>query len=183
MKGKVIRVLYRRLITLYPPGFREQLGESMEQTFNDLFNEKWETKQGLTSFVLRTFLDTAAGIAYEAILLFTEGDTMKTIFTNVKSPALISLLIVLPFMLMEVVNTQNFYVVFNIPLFGIMWLLPTLFIVVLIPIVQNIRAGNTLMAHPLSLLLRVILLLFIAWFWSSLVIDQMPCFLGVPNCD
>jgi hypothetical protein len=26
-------------------------------------------------------------------------------------------------------------------------------------------------------------LLSIAWEWSALVIDQMPCFLGVPNCD
>lgn len=23
----------------------------------------------------------------------------------------------------------------------------------------------------------------IAVFWSGLVLDQMPCFLGVPNCD
>ena len=25
--------------------------------------------------------------------------------------------------------------------------------------------------------------LFIAWLRVSIVVDQMPCFLGVPNCD
>jgi hypothetical protein len=23
----------------------------------------------------------------------------------------------------------------------------------------------------------------IAWLWISIVLDRMPCFLGVPNCD
>ena len=32
--------LYKKLLALYPRGFRERLGESMEQTFNDLYNEK-----------------------------------------------------------------------------------------------------------------------------------------------
>lgn len=108
---------------------------------------------------------------------------MKKIFTNFKSPAIIGLLFVIPFMIMEVVNTQNFNAVFNIPLIGIMWLLPTIFIIILVPIVQNIQSGNSLMARPISLFLRVTLLLFITWFWSNIVIDQMPCFLGVPNCD
>jgi len=36
----VIRALYNRLLALYPRGFREQLGESMQQTFNDLCRER-----------------------------------------------------------------------------------------------------------------------------------------------
>lgn len=108
---------------------------------------------------------------------------MKNIFTNFKSPAIIGLLFMIPFMIMEVVNTQNFNAVFNIPLFGIMWLLPTIFIIILVPIVRNIRAGNNMMANPINLLLRVVFLVLIAWVWMGALIDQMPCFLGVPNCD
>jgi hypothetical protein len=33
-----VRVLYHKLLAFYPQAFREQLGESMAQTFNDLYN-------------------------------------------------------------------------------------------------------------------------------------------------
>ncbi len=108
---------------------------------------------------------------------------MKTFLTNFKSPALLGLLFVIPFMIMEVVYTQNIKAVFNIPLFGIMWLLPTIFILILMPIVRNIRGGNSLLASPVSLLISVTLLLLIGFMWTGILIDQMPCFLGVPNCD
>ena len=178
-----LRNLYNKLISLYPQTFRDDLGESMEQTFNDLCNEKRQTKQGLFGFVLSAFTETIAGIIQEHILRLTQGDTMKNIFTAFGSPAIIGLLFVIPFMIMEAVNTQNFNAIFNIPLFGIMWLLPTIFIVILLPIVGNVRAGNSLMARPIRLLLSGVFLVLIAWMWASLLIDQMPCFLGVPNCD
>jgi hypothetical protein len=37
---KTVRALYKKLLGLYPRAFRERLGESMEQTFNDLCNER-----------------------------------------------------------------------------------------------------------------------------------------------
>ena len=180
---ETVRTLYRKLLRLYPPGFRERLGRSMEQTFNDLYNERRQFRNGLISFTIRTFTETAIGIAREHILLITEIDSMKNILTNIRSPALIGLLFVVPFMIMEVVNTQNFNAIFNIPLFGIMWLLPVLFILTGMPIVRSRRTGNKILAHPVSLLLRVIFMIALAWAWGSGVIDQMPCFLGVPNCD
>ena len=108
---------------------------------------------------------------------------MKNIFMNFRSPALISLILLVPFMIMEVVNRRNFNEGFPIPLFVIMWVLPILFIVTLMPIVRNVRAGNSIIASPINLLIRVIILVFIAWMWTGILIDQMPCFLGVPNCD
>ena len=108
---------------------------------------------------------------------------MKNTLANLRSPALISLIFVVPFMIMELVNRQNFNKDFPIPLFIIMWLLPMIFIVILMPIVRNVQMGNSLMAHPINLLIRVVFLILIAWMWISLLIDQMPCFLGVPNCD
>ena len=81
--------IYKKLLRLYPQGFREQLGESIEQTFNDLYQE-WQTKPGWFSFVLWMFIDTAVGIVREHVLLITKGNIMKNILANPGSIALIS---------------------------------------------------------------------------------------------
>ena len=62
-----LRRFYKKLLRLYPRGFRDQLGESMEQTFNDLCRERYEAGGGLFGFVLWTFADTLAGIIKENI--------------------------------------------------------------------------------------------------------------------
>jgi hypothetical protein len=181
---ETVHTLYRKLIAFYPRGFRDQLGESMEQSFNDLCNErKRDTNQSYLSFVLWMFVETAIGIFRERLLLISEGHVMQTILTNIKLPVLISSLLVIPFMIMEVVNRRNFNEGFPIPLFVFMWVLPILFIVALMPIVRNVRAGNSIIARPVGLLIRVVILVFIAWMWTSILIDQWPCFMGVPNCD
>lgn len=64
---QLLRRFYRKLLRLYPRGFRDQLGESMEQTFNDLCRERYEAGGGLFGFVLWTFADTLAGIIKENI--------------------------------------------------------------------------------------------------------------------
>jgi hypothetical protein len=123
------------------------------------------------------------GIVKEYILLIARGDSMKNILTNFRSPAIISLVLVIPFMILELVHRRNFPESFPIVLFGLLWLLPMIFILTLMPIVRNVRAGNGIVANPVILLVRVVLLSFIVWMWFGIVLDQMPCFLGVPNCD
>ena len=108
---------------------------------------------------------------------------MKNVLANLRLPAVISLLLVIPFMIMEVINRRNFNEGFPILLFVIMWLLPTLFTITVTPIVRNLRMGNSVLANPVTLVLRVVFLAFLAWVSFGAVIDQMPCFLGVPNCD
>jgi hypothetical protein len=129
------------------------------------------------------FVETAMGIVKEYILLIARGDSMKNILTNFRSPAIISLVLVIPFMILELVNRRNFPESFPIVLFGLLWALPMIFIVTLMPIMRNVRSGNSIMANPINLLLRVAFLALIAWMWGGILIDQMPCFLGVPNCD
>lgn len=92
-----VHTLYKKLLTLYPRGFRERLGESMQQTFNDLCNEwKRQTKRGWLGFVLWMFIETAMGIIKEYILLIMQGGTMKSILTNNRSAAAISFTLCLP---------------------------------------------------------------------------------------
>lgn len=109
---------------------------------------------------------------------------MKNMFLSIRSPALISLLLVVPLMIMELVNRRGLNEGFPIALFIMLWILPVIFILTITPIIRNLRqVGNSLMTQPVNLLIRVIVLVLVTWLWISLLIDQMPCFLGVPNCD
>ena len=82
-----VRTLYKKLLRFYPQRFKEQLGESMEQTFHDLYKER-RTKRGRFGFVLWTFTETVIGIIREHVLLLTRGATMKNIFANPSAVAM-----------------------------------------------------------------------------------------------
>ncbi len=51
------------------------------------------------------------------------------------------------------------------------------------PVVNTLRAGGRLFAHPMNLIIVVLLSLTFATGVVSLVVDQWPCFMGVPGCD
>ncbi|MBP1702254.1 MAG: hypothetical protein H6Q38_1361 [Chloroflexi bacterium] len=102
---------------------------------------------------------------------------------NLRSPALIGAILVIPFMILELVNRRKFDEGFPFLLFGILWLMPVAFLLILMPLVRDLRAGNRILVNPINQLLRVVVLILIVWLWAGALIDQMPCFLGVPNCD
>jgi hypothetical protein len=146
---EIVHTLYRKLLALYPQTFKEQLGESMERTFQDLWNEKRQTKKELFGFVFWTFTETAIGIFREHLLLISSGDIMQTILKTSGSSALISLLLILPFMIMEVVNRRNFNEDFPVVLFVGMWLNLFAISLILLPIVRGRRTGKHDMADPI----------------------------------
>ncbi len=110
---------------------------------------------------------------------------MSSITTDLRSAAVVSFALVLPLLILEALN--NTITRQNAPglalLFGVMWLLPAAFVVVLLPLVRNVRAGHSVMANPVNLSLRVVFLALVATVWTWALVDQLPCFLGVPNCD
>src|SRR5215207_8704741 len=73
-----VRTLYKRLIAFYPKALREQLRESMEQTFEDLCKER-QREAGWFGFFLWMFIETSMGIVQERILLIREMNPMKII--------------------------------------------------------------------------------------------------------
>jgi hypothetical protein len=85
----VIQTLYKKLLRLYPQAFKERFGESMEQTFIDLYRQR-QKRSGWFSFVLWMFVETAMGIVREHVLLSTKGNIMKNILASPRSAALIS---------------------------------------------------------------------------------------------
>jgi hypothetical protein len=51
------------------------------------------------------------------------------------------------------------------------------------PIVRTLRAGGSLFAHPINLIIVLVISFLFAVGVVSLIVDQWPCFMGVPNCD
>lgn len=171
----MLHALYRRLIAFYPRVFKEQLGDSMEQTFNDLCNEKQQTQQLLFGFVLWIFIETAIGIFREHLLLISSGVIMQTIRKSLGSPPLVSLILILPFMIMEVVNRRSFNEGFPFTLFFGLWFNLFAVSLILLPIVRAWRAedhdlvnsvpakGDTLLITPKSVLITgLVIILFAA---------------------
>jgi len=97
--------------------------------------------------------------------------------------AIVGLVVVLPFVILEVINQTTFNLEFPFPLFVLMWLLAASSVLVATPVVRSLRTSAGRGASVVRLMPRVVLVILIAWLWVDLVADQMPCFLGVPNCD
>jgi hypothetical protein len=51
------------------------------------------------------------------------------------------------------------------------------------PIVNTLRAGGSLFAHPIHLIIVVVISFLFTAGLVGLIVDQWPCFIGVPNCD
>lgn len=270
-KQTTVQRLYRKLLSLYPRAFRERFGESMQQTFDDLYHERQsQTKHGMFGFVLWIFLETAVEIFRERLLIISKGDKMQATLVNLGSSTLVSFLLILPFMIMEVVNRRNFNEDFPLILFGGLWLNLVVLSLILLPIVRGwmagsidganavstqrnslfkepktatmisivlllfalgltlfqfrgwkpeeiyvfrlpvsslfiafilisfpamagiisggivantMRAGGSLLTHPLHLIVVIVISFLFAAGAISLLVDQWPCFIGVPNCD
>jgi hypothetical protein len=96
----------------------------------------------------------------------------RTMKTTAIMAALIGAALVTPLLYLELRNAG--YTHFPYPLFAVLWLVPAAFV---------FTAARPFRAHPVVLSARVGFLILAALFWAGLVNDQMPCFLGVPNCD
>ena len=108
----------------------------------------------------------------------------SNIAADLKWAALFSFILLLPFVVLETVNNaitrQNLSGL--VVLFGLLSLLSVTFIVTLAPLVRSVRSGQRLPFNRSSLL-RAGLLVIIGMIWGAIIFDQMPCFMGVPNCD
>jgi hypothetical protein len=51
------------------------------------------------------------------------------------------------------------------------------------PIVRGVRAGLGISASPLNLLVAAVISVLVVSFVAGIVVDQYPCWIGVPNCD
>ena len=67
---------------------------------------------------------------------------MTQFLTNLGFPAATSLLLLFPFLLLEVANRSQTHAAFPYPLFLGLWLLQAAFMLLLKPVLQSLRAGR-----------------------------------------
>ncbi len=105
--------------------------------------------------------------------------TLKSFVTSL----LISSTLVAPFIVLQWVNRRAFHEEFPFVLFTFMSL-HSLFIVLLVtPALRRLRSERNLSALKLGHWAGLVLSAFLMFVYADVVIDQLPCFLGVPNCD
>lgn len=66
--------------------------------------------------------------------------------------------------------------------FVYLWILAALFVGGTIRAVQLMQARQVAALRSISMSVRVAFLGVLAWAWVSMVVDQMPCFLGATGC-
>jgi hypothetical protein len=125
----------------------------------------------------------ALGCAWVAVFAAGNKGLLQTMKTSLITATLVSTILVAPLVYLELRYAMQNYSNFPYPLFAILWLIAAAFILAAAPVIQAVRAGESVLKRPALLVIRVVFLVLAAIFWTGIVNDQMPCFLGVPNCD
>lgn len=137
------------------------------------------------------------------VALFPPMNVTKSLVpTNPRAAALVGLLLALPIPLIEAIarfeiepfqtflkawfaaengvrqSTSSF-----VSLVVAFLLLPVASAIALAPAIRAIRAGGSMSASRINLSLGVVILGLFAAILGAVFIDQLPCFLGRPNCD
>jgi hypothetical protein len=105
--------------------------------------------------------------------------TLKSFVTSL----LISSTLIAPFIILQWVNRRAFHEDFPFVLFTFMSLHSLFIVFLLTPALRRLRSEGHVRAlklrHWAGLVFSAVLILA----YADVVIDQLPCFLGVPNCD
>jgi hypothetical protein len=194
-----VRTLYRKLLALYPRSFREELGEPMEQTFNDLYRER-QKDRGLPSFVFWMFVETSVGIIREHALIWAQGDSMKVMLSNPTSAAIVSLILSLPLGLLFMIFNFDIkpwttlvtsWLTFNgsevnglgrLVLIGGLLLLPVAFVINLLPLLKKEGPERKRKPHAANVIVGVLILMIILVSWGGLLMEEIYCLHGI-RCD
>jgi hypothetical protein len=109
---------------------------------------------------------------------------MRSFAQSLLLPVAAGLIAVLPFAVLEWINTDGFSTV-GIPLalFGLLWILASTFTSMLAHAIRILRVGSFTARHAGGFAVLATFIMLIATVWTGIVLDQMPCFMGVPNCD
>ena len=194
-------ILYKKLLAIYPRGFREQLGESMQQTFNDLYKEQ-QTERRLFGFMFWMFVETGVGIFKEHLLLITEGNSMKSIISNPTSAAITSFILSMPLGLTFVAlmfdieplvkplnnlftikgQSGDINTLGRIVIYGGLLLLPVAFAINLQSMLKREGLEGKRRFHAINLIVGAIILLLLIFTWGGLILEEIYCLRGI-RCD
>jgi hypothetical protein len=109
---------------------------------------------------------------------------MRSVAKYLLVPGMIGLLTVIPFVILEWINTNGFRVYgFPAALYAFMWALAFIAASAGRDILASLRSVDRSISSPVKLILSAAVLLIAVTMWSSVIVDQSPCFMGIPNCD
>ena len=97
-------------------------------------------------------------------------------------PALVGTILVPPLAVLEVLAAGRAGAGFPVALFAALWLLALACAAVARRVVRQLHDRDAA-AGGARLLLMLSVVVLLAGIWSRIVLDQLPCFLGAPNCD
>lgn len=89
---------------------------------------------------------------------------------------LLSTVAIMPMLVLELIKRRGMGEGFPVVLFATLWLLGLAFGVTLMTLLRRRR-------FSLVTVIGGVALLAIGFLYAGIVVDQLPCFLGVPNCD
>jgi hypothetical protein len=108
---------------------------------------------------------------------------MKAAMLRVAASLAISAVLVVPLFILEWWNRREFHEEFPLVLFTFMSVHSLLIVLSAAPAVRRLRSER----DPRTLRVRhwfgLVLSAFLAFVYVGVVVEQLPCFLGVPNCD
>lgn len=92
-------------------------------------------------------------------------------------------LITLPFATLELLTRNPALPRSSFPmvLFVYLWFVAFAFVLLVHSLFRDWKTGQ-LTAVPKKLIIKLVILAFIGWSWSGLIVDQWPCFLGATGC-
>jgi hypothetical protein len=190
--------IFRALVALYPRDFRALLGESMLQMFRDGYADH-ERRGRLARFLVTSYAGTLAGLTSEHVRQIWRV-SMQRVFASPNGAAALSLALCLPLAMMVSIALLNIDPIGG-PISGVtadgatldrvgsllflagFALLPVALFVNAAPSVRRLASGQRLVIAPVNLVLGAAIFLALAFLVGAVIIDQYPCWLGVPNCD
>lgn len=128
----------------------------------------------------------------------TSSEQRNTRLINPKSALMISFVLILIIVILSLLSSIGWEPMdrlFNGPNPEVTYLPGLFFTIILIsipiaagmiaskPIISTLQSGGSLFAHPVHLIIVVVISFLFAASVVSLIIDQWPCFIGVPVCD
>lgn len=107
---------------------------------------------------------------------------MDIIKQDLKAAAIVGVVLVVPLAFLQASNTDGASALDASVLFGLLWLLGALFVMLLTTVGRNMRRIRS-RSSSLYFFAALVSLMMVGVAWAGIVFDQMPCFMGVPNCD
>jgi hypothetical protein len=96
---------------------------------------------------------------------------------------LVAAVLVAPFAVLELVNAPGVQEGFPWVLFGFMFVNALLMAVSIAPPARRLLATRNVRTLEPTDWLLLALGVVLSWAYGAVLLDQLPCFLGVPNCD